>query len=97
MSKKSAMLRHKNEGDERRSGEKKLLKKRWISHFYVVTWLIFIQLSSIQSICLRSENHVSTMKSEEEKRLQILDQFTAALYASLKVMYYSVITVAAHP
>ena len=38
---KSATLRHKNEGDETRSG-KRPLKKRWIiSHFYDVTWMIF--------------------------------------------------------
>ena len=40
VSQKSAMRRHKNEGDEK--WERKPIKKRWIiPNFYDVPWLIF--------------------------------------------------------
>lgn len=48
-----------------------------------------------EQIQIRSENHVGTMKSEEERRLHILDQFTAALYASLKPIEMSLMSLGA--
>ena len=44
MSQKSAMYRHKNEGDETRSGKENTKK---IPHFYYVTWLIFETLCPV--------------------------------------------------